>query len=119
MAQVMVNISFTAASAAEANAAIAALNAPVGAQVNAQITDTLVSGVVDDGGNVAEPAPDAPPPAETPPEQQVEPVPDGTIDEVMAWVGTDPARARQALDAENAKPSPRSTLVSQLEPLAA
>lgn len=41
--------------------------------------------------------------------------PDGSIDEVLAWVGDDHDRAQQALDAENAKSSPRSSLVSKLE----
>ena len=42
-------------------------------------------------------------------------VPDGTIAEVMEWVGDDPVRAQQALDVENAAETPRSTLISQLE----
>jgi hypothetical protein len=42
-------------------------------------------------------------------------VPNGTTQEVLDWVGDDKARAQSALDAENAKSSPRSTLVSELE----
>ena len=42
-------------------------------------------------------------------------VPEGNIDEVMAWVGDDPARAQQALDAENDSANPRVTLVESLE----
>jgi hypothetical protein len=41
------------------------------------------------------------------------------VDVVLAWVGDDPARAAQALEAENAKDKPRSTLVKTLEELAA
>jgi|SRR5262245_24273729 len=44
-------------------------------------------------------------------------VPAGTIAEVLAWVGDDPARAQQALDAELAGQN-RSTLISQLEAIA-
>lgn len=51
------------------------------------------------------------------------PVPDGTIGDVLAWVGTDPAtqadRAQQAYDVEEAKTSPRSTLLTQLVALGA
>lgn len=43
--------------------------------------------------------------------------PQGTIAEVLDWVGNDPARAREALDAEYAGPN-RSTLISQLEAIA-
>lgn len=43
---------------------------------------------------------------------------DATAKEVLAWVGDDPERAAEALDAEQAKDSPRSTLVKQLEKLA-
>jgi len=41
-------------------------------------------------------------------------VPDGTAQEVMGWVGDDPARAQAALDKERAGQN-RSTLISQLE----
>lgn len=37
---------------------------------------------------------------------------------VLTWVGEDPERAAEALDAELAKDRPRSTLVKQLEKLA-
>jgi hypothetical protein len=43
---------------------------------------------------------------------------DGTAADVLAWVGDNPERAKQALDAEQAKDKPRSTLVKQLEKLA-
>lgn len=39
---------------------------------------------------------------------------DGTAAEIVAWAGDDPVRLRQALDAEQAKDQPRSTLVARL-----
>lgn len=44
---------------------------------------------------------------------------DAKADDVLAWVGDDPARASEALAAEQAKDKPRSTLVKQLEKIAA
>ncbi len=44
--------------------------------------------------------------------------PEGTADEVLAWVGEDAERAAAALEAEQARAKPRSTLVAQLEKLA-
>ncbi|MFL4904823.1 hypothetical protein ACJ6WF_16950 [Streptomyces sp. MMS24-I2-30] len=44
---------------------------------------------------------------------------DGTAADVLAWVGEDPERASKALEQEQAKDKPRSTLVKQLEKLAA
>ena len=38
--------------------------------------------------------------------------------QVLAWVGEDPARAREALEAEQEAEKPRSTLVKQLQKLA-
>jgi hypothetical protein len=46
-----------------------------------------------------------------------EDVPDGTVDEVVRWVGDDPGRASRALNVERAGQN-RTTLVSQLESLA-
>jgi hypothetical protein len=43
---------------------------------------------------------------------------DGTAADVLAWVGEDPDRAGEALEAEQAKDKPRSTLLRQLEKLA-
>jgi hypothetical protein len=43
---------------------------------------------------------------------------DAKADDVLAWVGDDPERAEEALEAEQAKDKPRSTLVKQLEKLA-
>lgn len=42
-----------------------------------------------------------------------------TVDEVLAWVGDDQGRAQEALSAELASRRPRSTLIGQLEELAA
>lgn len=44
---------------------------------------------------------------------------DATAVDVLAWAGDDPERAQAALEAEQAKDKPRSTLVKQLEKLAA
>jgi hypothetical protein len=44
--------------------------------------------------------------------------PEGTIAEVLAWVGNDPERAQAALDAEYDGAN-RSTLITQLEAIAA
>lgn len=41
-------------------------------------------------------------------------VPDGTMAAVLSWVGDDPTRARAALEEEQDRPTPRQTLVSQL-----
>lgn len=44
-------------------------------------------------------------------------VPQGTAQEVLDWVGSDPARAQEALYAEYERPTPRSTLIAKLEPI--
>lgn len=43
---------------------------------------------------------------------------DGTAADILAWVGDDPDRAAEALDVEEARDKPRSTLVKQLAKLA-
>jgi hypothetical protein len=58
------------------------------------------------------PASDEPPPGDA--ELDIE----ATAADILAWVGEDPERAAEALDAELAKEKPRSTLVKQLEKLA-
>ena len=66
-------------------------------------------------------------PADQPePEQQEDPQEppeeldiNGTAADVLAWVGDDPERAETALEQEQAKDKPRSTLVKQLEKIAA
>ena len=50
---------------------------------------------------------------DTPPAVTIE-VPDGSISDVLKWVGDDPARAAAALAAEYARDVPRSTLVDKL-----
>jgi hypothetical protein len=45
-------------------------------------------------------------------------VPAGGAKEILGWVGDDPDRARRALDAEQARDKPRSTLVSTLTKVA-
>ena len=43
---------------------------------------------------------------------------DTKADDVLAWVGDDPERAKHAIEAEQAKDKPRSTLVKQLAKIA-
>ena len=43
---------------------------------------------------------------------------DGTIDTLMAWIGDDRERAARALEAEQAKDKPRSTVVKRLSAIA-
>jgi hypothetical protein len=45
-------------------------------------------------------------------------VPQGNAEEVLAWVGDDPDRARQALDAEQARDKPRTGVAAKLTKLA-
>jgi hypothetical protein len=58
----------------------------------------------------------APVEPETPAEEPADPdaVPDGTVDEVLAWVGDDPERVRQAMAVEVGRDKPRSTLIDAL-----
>jgi len=48
-------------------------------------------------------------------EKAAEEVPEGSIKDVLAWVGTDATKAQAALDAENKASDPRSSLISKLE----
>jgi hypothetical protein len=59
-----------------------------------------------------DPGPEDPEPADAPFPA------DGTSADILAWVGDDLERAAVALEAEQAKDKPRSTLVKQLEKLA-
>jgi hypothetical protein len=52
-------------------------------------------------------------------EPEKEAVPDGTVKEVLAWVGSDKEKAQNALNAENTKEHPRKGLVYSLEELLA
>jgi hypothetical protein len=45
-------------------------------------------------------------------------VPDGGAKDVLAWVGDDPGRAREAADVEQARDKPRSTLLTDLAKIA-
>lgn len=58
------------------------------------------------------------PPSPPEPAAAGDQVPDGGAKEVMVWVDDDPQRARLALDAEQAREKPRSTLVATLTKLA-
>lgn len=42
-------------------------------------------------------------------------VPDGTADEVLTWVGDDPKKAATAIEVEELRDKPRSTLIGKLE----
>lgn len=55
-------------------------------------------------------------PAPPPPggDEQPPPDPGSPIPTILAWVGTDPARAQTAYDAEVARTNPRSTLITEL-----
>lgn len=44
-------------------------------------------------------------------------IPTGSVDKVLAWVGDDKARAQLALEAEQAKPEPRQSLIARLSAL--
>ena len=57
-------------------------------------------------------------PAAAAPQDGDEPPVEGTIDDLMAWVDGDQERAAQALEAEQAKDKPRSTVVKRLSALA-
>jgi hypothetical protein len=59
-----------------------------------------------------------PTPTNTPvisPDADENDVPQGTVPEVLSWVGDDKDRAQKALDAENENDKPRKSLVSELE----
>ena len=59
------------------------------------------------------PEPDPDPAAD---EEQVDEYPqDGTVADVLDWVGDDPELAQAALDAEEDRSKPRVTLIDQLE----
>ncbi|MFF7191756.1 hypothetical protein ACFZAR_42945 [Streptomyces sp. NPDC008222] len=65
----------------------------------------------------SEPAPEPPKEPEAPASADGEPPVEGTIDDLMSWVDGDPERAAQALQAEQAKDKPRSTVVKRLASL--
>lgn len=63
---------------------------------------------------VSEPTPVTAPAETIPVEEQV---PDGTADDVLAWVGSDTERALAAIEAEENREKPRKTLLAKLEAL--
>src|SRR5690606_30842829 len=65
----------------------------------------------------AAPTASSPAPADPPPTGD-DTVPDGTAATVLAWVGSDPARARAALAAERQRSKPRTSLLAKLGKLA-
>ncbi|MFZ4206762.1 hypothetical protein ACOZE4_18190 [Streptomyces griseoincarnatus] len=74
------------------------------------------------GGEQTPPPPPPAPPATAPddgdPSTPPAPSLDAPVKDLLAWVGEDPSRAREVLEAEEAKDSPRSTLVKQLQKIA-
>lgn len=70
---------------------------------------------VDDAAKAWRPPGQEEPEPEVPAELDIE----ASAATVLAWVGDDPERAAEALAAEQAKDKPRSTLVPQLEKIAA
>lgn len=65
--------------------------------------------IVRPGGPRARPAPEPGPVAEP------EPYPErGTVEDVLAWVGYDPDRAKAATVAEHGRDKPRKTLLAEL-----
>jgi len=86
------------------------------------LTDNTPEGTVEvlEADPELEPEPEAPAEAPRPesPGDGDEPPVDGTIDDLMAWVNDDPARAAAALQAEQAKDKPRSTVVKRLTAIA-
>lgn len=78
-----------------------------------RVADVVGLGLVEQAEVVDHPAPESS--AGEPSEPGA--VPDGTIDEVLAWVGDNPERARRALEAEQAA-GKRKTLVDQLSKIA-
>lgn len=95
-------------------------NAPVNTQRNTgENVNDRIMGVYEQGSEsssapaVAGGTPDAttePVPGDT----DGDGVPNGSVSEVMAWVGDDSGRARQALESEQKRSQPRSSLITQL-----
>ncbi|MEU2780533.1 hypothetical protein [Streptomyces sp. NPDC007110] len=89
-----------------------------------QLRDDTASQQDEDGGQQEPDPPHQPPPPSTDPDggpghpdpsNPPAPAVDAPVKDLLAWVGDDPARAREVLKAEEAKDSPRSTLVKQLQ----
>ncbi|WP_405925415.1 hypothetical protein [Streptomyces sp. NBC_00035] len=77
-----------------------------------------VTAIEDEAPAAEDGDPEVPPPP-PPPGPDAELDIEAPISDVLAWVGEDPGRAAEALGQEQAKGAPRSTLVKQLEKLAA
>lgn len=54
-------------------------------------------------------------PAESAATESTDPVPEGSVDEIVEWVGDDRERAQRALDVEQASERPRKTAVAAFE----
>lgn len=67
--------------------------------------------------SIEEPKPEPTKDAIIAPDAKEGDVPDGTVPEVLNWVGDDKERAQKALDKENENAKPRKGLVSSLEEL--
>mgnify|MGYP001133706192 CR=1 FL=1 len=99
---------------------------PEGAEVDGDLARHLVDNAPEGSVEVTEEDPEPAAVSEPPkgpeepkaPPADDEPPVDGTIDDLMAWVGDDKERAGQALEAEQAKDKPRSTVVKRLAAMA-
>lgn len=81
-----------------------------------RITQRNASSVASSDGTSSAPASDSTQTADAPASENAD-VPNASVQDVMTWVNGDKTRARAALDAENARPTPRATLVAQLQEL--
>lgn len=77
---------------------------PMGATVTVDVTRRIEGLVANGYLDVVGPGP----------RPSVDELPDGTIAEVMRWVGDDPVRAAAALDRERSSTAPRTTLIARL-----
>ncbi len=73
----------------------------------------------DDGGGDTDAGPDGAAPAAGDDEEYADYPDEGTVEDVLAWVGTDPDRAEFALDVESDREHPRKTVLEPLEALLA
>lgn len=86
-------------------------NAPPGA---VEVLEADPEPETDPDGGQSEQQDDPGASGEQPPPDGDGPPIDGTIDQLMAWIGDDPDRRNQALAAEQAKDKPRVTVLKQL-----
>lgn len=90
-----------------------------GAELDGDMARHFVDNAPKGSVEVLEADPEPEPVEEKAPEPVVpadgdEPPVEGTIDDLMTWVGDDKERAAAALEAEQAKSKPRSTVVKRL-----